>query len=76
MDEAKYKIFRNHLPIPDSETVWYGKGAKESTIYSDTVIAHNDVPPFKEWLPYVVALVDLDEGSRRVTTSSAACRRT
>jgi uncharacterized OB-fold protein len=40
-----------------------GRGA----IYSYTVIAHNDVPPFKEWLPYVVALVALDEGPRLVT---------
>ena len=37
------------------------------TIYSFTVIVHSDVPPFKDWLPYVVALVELEEGPRLVT---------
>jgi uncharacterized OB-fold protein len=37
------------------------------TIYSYTVIAHREVSPFKDWLPYVVALVELDEGPRLVT---------
>jgi len=105
MDEAEYKLFRNHLPIADGETAPYWEGAKQGTlrikrctacdrpffyprtycprcgsdatrwmdasgrghVYSYTVIAHNDVAPFKEWLPYVVALVELDEGPRLVT---------
>jgi uncharacterized OB-fold protein len=37
-------------------------------VYSYTVIHHNDVLPFKERLPYIVALIDLDEGVR-VTTN-------
>jgi uncharacterized protein len=105
MDEAQYKIFRNHLPIADSETAPFWDGAREGrlrikrctscrrpffyprtycprcasnatewieasgrgVIYSYTVIAHNDVAPFQSWLPYVVALVELDEGPRLVT---------
>jgi uncharacterized OB-fold protein len=105
MEEAQYKVFRGHLPIPDAETAPYWEAAREGrlrikrckpcdrpffyprsrcprcgsadtewidargrgSIYSYTVIAHNDVPPFKEWLPYVVALVELDEGPRLVT---------
>ena len=105
MDEAEYKTFKNHLPIPDAETEPYWQGAKQGTlrlkrcrpcnrpffyprtycprcwsadtdwmeasgrgtIYSYTVIAHSDVQPFHSWLPYVVALVELEEGPRLVT---------
>lgn len=34
------------------------------TVYSRTVIRQNHVQPFRSMLPYVVALVDLDEGPR------------
>ena len=105
MDEAQYKIYRPHLPIPDPETEPYWAGARagklmlkrcrpcdrpffyprshcprcwstdtvwvEATgrgvVYSFTVIQHHDVPPFKDWVPYVVALVELAEGPRLVT---------
>ncbi len=41
-------------------------------VYSYTVIHHNDVPPFKDMLPYIVALIDLDEGVR-VTSNLVEC---
>jgi uncharacterized OB-fold protein len=31
------------------------------------VVRANDLPPFKDRLPYVAALVDLDEGPRLMT---------
>jgi len=37
------------------------------TVYSFTVIRQNFARPFRELLPYVVALVDLDEGPRLMT---------
>jgi uncharacterized protein len=37
------------------------------TVYSFTVIRQNYSRPFKEWMPYVVALIDLDEGPRLMT---------
>jgi uncharacterized OB-fold protein len=40
-----------------------GKG----TIYTFTVIRQNYARPFKAWMPYVVALVDLAEGPRLMT---------
>lgn len=58
---------RTHCPrCWSAETEWMeasGRGA----IYSYTVIAHSDVAPFKDWLPYVVALIELDEGPHLVT---------
>jgi uncharacterized OB-fold protein len=37
------------------------------TIYSYTVIRQNFSRPFRDLLPYIVALVDLDEGPRLMT---------
>lgn len=34
------------------------------TIHTFTVVRQNFAPPFKDWVPYVVAVVDLDEGPR------------
>lgn len=50
-----------------SDRIEWTEASGRGTIYSYTVIAHNDVPPFRDWLPYVVALVDLEEGVRMVT---------
>ena len=37
------------------------------TVYSYTVIRQNYARPFRDWIPYVVALVDLEEGPRVMT---------
>jgi len=37
------------------------------TVYSFTVIRQNHSRPFRNWIPYVVALVDLEEGPRLMT---------
>jgi hypothetical protein len=37
------------------------------TVYSFTVIRQNYARPFRDWIPYVVALVDLEEGPRIMT---------
>ncbi len=37
------------------------------TVYSYTVIRQNHQRPFRDWIPYVVALVDLEEGPRIMT---------
>lgn len=36
------------------------------TLHSFTVIRQSGVAPFKEWTPFVVALVDLEEGGARM----------
>ena len=42
------------------------------TVYSFTVIRQNYSRPFRDWIPYVVALVDLEEGPR-VMTNIVGC---
>ena len=37
------------------------------TVDSFTVIRQNYSRPFRDWIPYVVALVDLEEGPRVMT---------
>jgi uncharacterized OB-fold protein len=37
-----------------------------ATIYSFTVVRQNGVPPFNERVPFVVAVLDLDEDSARM----------
>ena len=37
------------------------------TVYSFTVVRQSRTPPFDQLVPYVVALVDLDEGPRMMT---------
>ena len=37
------------------------------TIYTFSIIQQNLVPPFKEMSPYVLAMIDLDEGVRMMS---------
>ncbi|MEV8546910.1 OB-fold domain-containing protein [Streptomyces sp. NPDC051572] len=39
-----------------------------ATLYTYSTVFVNDLPPFKERLPYVAAVVDLAEGPRLMTT--------
>lgn len=55
-----------------AELEWIDASGRGS-VYSFTVIRHNDVPPFREMVPYVVALVDLEEGVR-LTANIVGCR--
>jgi uncharacterized OB-fold protein len=42
------------------------------TLYTYSTVYVNDLAPFKERLPYVAALVELDEGPRLMTTIEGA----
>ena len=37
------------------------------TLYTFSVVRQNDLPPFPERVPYVAAIVELDEGPRVMT---------
>ena len=39
-----------------------------AALYTWSVVHHNDLPPFRDRLPYVAAVVDLAEGPRVMTT--------
>jgi uncharacterized OB-fold protein len=38
-----------------------------ATLYTWSIVRQNDLPPFNEKVPYVAAVVDLDEGPRMMT---------
>jgi uncharacterized OB-fold protein len=47
--------------------VAFVEASGRGTVYSFTVIRQNYARPFRDWIPYVVALVDLEEGPRLMT---------
>lgn len=63
---------RHYCPYCWSEACEWQAASGKGRIYSYTVIHHNDVPPFKDMLPYIVVLIDLDEGVR-VTANLVEC---
>jgi uncharacterized protein len=48
------------------ELIWR-EASGRGTIYSFTIVRQSRTPPFDQLVPYVVALVDLDEGPRMMT---------
>jgi uncharacterized OB-fold protein len=62
----------HHYPRPfcprcwSDDVVWEDASGR-ATLYTYSTVFMNDLPPFKERLPYVAAMVDLDEGPRVMT---------
>ena len=48
------------------EVEWY-EASGRATLYTWSVIYANDQPPFRDRVPYVAAVVDLEEGPRMMT---------
>lgn len=62
----------HHYPRPMCTSCWSTDVTLEDasgrgTLYTHSTVHLNDLPPFDEQLPYVAAVVDLDEGPRVVT---------
>ena len=57
---------RAHCLVCRSPVAWV-EASGRGTVYSYTVIRQNFSRAFRELLPYVVALVDLEEGPRLMT---------
>jgi uncharacterized protein len=62
----------HHYPRPFcpycwSEDVSWEEASGRGTLYTYSTVYVNDLPPFKEQLPYVAAIVDLEEGPRLMT---------
>ncbi|MFJ8816304.1 Zn-ribbon domain-containing OB-fold protein [Amycolatopsis thermoflava] len=63
----------HHYPRPYCPFCWSGDVAPwpasgRATLYTYSVVYLNDLPPFRERLPYVAAMVELEEGPRLMTT--------
>ncbi len=59
---------RPFCPICWSEDGDWEQASGQATLYTWSEVFMNDLPPFKERLPYVAAVVDLAEGPRMMTT--------
>ncbi len=53
-------------PHCGSDELEWVTGSGRGTVYSFTVIRQQGIPPFNEQVPFVVALVDLDESGARL----------
>jgi len=62
----------HHYPRPFCPRCWSGEvewvpASGSATLYTYSVVHVNDLPPFREQLPYVAAVVELAEGPRVMT---------
>jgi hypothetical protein len=58
---------RPFCPFCWSENVPWEAASGRATLYTFSTVHLNDLPPFDEQLPYVAAVVDLEEGPRVMT---------
>jgi uncharacterized OB-fold protein len=50
-----------------SDEVEWEQASGRGTLYTYSVVYQNDLPPFSERVPYVAAIVDLEEGPRAMS---------
>ena len=55
---------RTYCPHCWSDDTAWTEASGRGRVYTFTVVHQNDLPPFNERVPYVVAIVELDEGVR------------
>lgn len=58
---------RPFCPYCWSDAVEWVETSGRATLYTFSIVRQNDLPPFRDRLPYVAAVVDLDEGPRVMT---------
>ena len=58
---------RPFCPTCWSDDVRWETASGRATLYTYSVIHQNELPPFHAWLPYVAAIVELEEGPRMMT---------
>ena len=58
---------REFCPYCWSEDVAWEHASGDAVLYTWSVVHINDLPPFRDRLPYVAAVVDLAEGPRMMT---------
>jgi uncharacterized OB-fold protein len=50
-----------------SEQVVWEEASGAATVYTWSVVHHHDLPPFRDRVPYVAAIIELAEGPRMMT---------
>jgi uncharacterized OB-fold protein len=50
-----------------SEAVEWEEASGQGTLYTFSIVRRNDLPPFKERVPYVIGIVELAEGVRMIS---------
>ena len=58
---------RDFCPHCWSEDVAWEEASGRATLYTWSVVRRNDLPPWGERVPYIAAVVDLEEGPRMMT---------
>lgn len=58
---------RPFCPYCWNDAVEWVDASGHATLYTYSVVRQNDMAPFRDRIPYVVAIVDLDEGVRMET---------
>jgi len=58
---------RPFCPACWSDDVSWKEASGRARLYTYSIVHVNDLPPFNERVPYVAAIVDLDEGPRVMT---------
>ena len=58
---------RPFCPACWSERVDWEDASGRASLYTYSVVHHNDLPPFAQRVPYVAAVVELEEGPRMMT---------
>ena len=62
--DRPYFYPRRYCPRCWSDDTEWRDASGRGTLYTYSIIHQNPMPPFREWGPYAVVLVDLDEGVR------------
>jgi uncharacterized protein len=66
-DCGEFQLYPRDRCLACRGPVDFVEASGRGRIYSFTVIRQNYSRPFRDWIPYVVALVDLEEGPRLMT---------
>jgi uncharacterized OB-fold protein len=62
--DRPYFYARRYCPRCWSDETEWREAAGRGRVYSYSVVHQNPAPPFRDWCPYAVLVVELDEGVR------------
>jgi uncharacterized OB-fold protein len=62
--DEPYFYPRRYCPRCWSDETEWREASGRGTVYTYSIVRQNPAPPFRDWCPYAVVLVDLEEGVR------------